>query len=413
MASPRARKILILSSNTGGGHRSAAAALEAGFAQFLPPQSCVVRIDNAVEESHPLSARLVRLYNWLLRHSQPSMKYYYWWVNRFRPDAAEFFYRRSIGHINRLIDGWQPDVIVSVHPLVQHIPCRALRERGLAGRVPLVTVVTDPCYGFWKGWACEGVALYFVANDDARRQLLEYGIAPERIRITGMPVHPKFSAAPSASANAEDDTRAVRRALGLDPDTFTVLANAGAEGGGNILRIFRELLRAQPQRIQAVFLAGRNAKLQTQAESLARGAGFPVKILGYSDNMEQLMRASNVMISKLGGLTVFEAFGSGLPVIADVTTPPMPQEAGTADLIVRHGAGVLLRSPAEIGAIVQRLCDDTAQYSALRAAANSLATPEATRRIVEAVAALVADGVAASSADLSAVSPAPISSPIR
>jgi len=66
-----------------------------------------------------------------------------------------------------------------------------LKELGLAERIPLVTVVTDPYYGFWKGWACDDVTLYLVASDEARRQLIDYGIAPERIKISGMPVSSK------------------------------------------------------------------------------------------------------------------------------------------------------------------------------------------------------------------------------
>ena len=54
------------------------------------------------------------------------------------------------------------------------------------------------------------------------------------------------------------------------------------------------------------------------------------------------MSAANVMISKLGGLTTFEAFACRLPIIADVTTEPMPQEAGAAKLLAKRGAGVLV-----------------------------------------------------------------------
>ena len=70
--------------------------------------------------------------------------------------------------------------------------------------------------------------------------LIDYGIAPERIKISGMPVHPKFA------YPGEEAAQAARRALGLDPDKFTVFVNAGWEGGGNIPEIFRELVRGEP-----------------------------------------------------------------------------------------------------------------------------------------------------------------------
>ena len=168
----RVPKILIISSDTGGGHRSAAAAIVAGVQRFWRSDSYAVRVVRAVEESHSVSAKLVRLYNWLLRHKQHWMKYLYWAINRFRPETREFFYRRSVGYVQELFERWCPHVVVSVHPLTQHVVARFLKEVGLAERIPLVTVVTDPCNEFWRGWACDDVRLYLVSSEEARAQLI-------------------------------------------------------------------------------------------------------------------------------------------------------------------------------------------------------------------------------------------------
>jgi UDP-N-acetylglucosamine:LPS N-acetylglucosamine transferase len=380
--SQRIPKILIISSDTGGGHRSAAAAIVAGVQKFFDGQSYAVRVVKAVEESHEITAKLVRLYNWLLRNRQGWMKYLYWFVNRFRPETREFFQKRCIGYVVELFERWCPHVVVSVHPLTQHIFARVLKELKLADRIPLVSVVTDPYYGFWKGWACDDVTLYLVASDEARRQLIDYGISPQRIKISGMPVHPKFA------YPGEEAAQAARKALGLDPEKFTVFVNAGWEGGGNIPQIFRELVRGQLE-VQAIFLAGKNETLRANAESLAQDASFPIKVIGYSEHVEQLMGAANVMISKLGGLTTFEALACRLPIIGDGITEPMPQEAATASLIVKRGAGVLLQRAGDIVPVVRRMVEDTAHYSALRAATIGLAIPNATRQIVEEIAALI------------------------
>jgi len=378
----RVPKILIISSDTGGGHRSAAAAIVAGVQKFFEGQSYAVRVVRAVEESHEITAKLVRLYNWILRNRQGWMKYFYWAMNRIRPETREFFHTRCIGYVRELFERWCPHVVVSVHPLTQHIFARVLKELKLAEHIPLVSVVTDPCYGFWKGWACDDVTLYLVASDEARRQLIDYGVAPERIKISGMPVHPKFAFADEAAAQA------ARRALGLDPEKFTVFVNAGWEGGGNIPQIFRELVHGELD-VQAIFLAGRNEELRATAESLASQAPFPIKVIGYSEHVEQLMSAANVMISKLGGLTTFEALACRIPIIADAITEPMPQEAGTANLIIRRGAGILLRQAKDIVPVIRRMVEDTAHYSAMRAATIGLAIPNATRQIVEEITALL------------------------
>jgi UDP-N-acetylglucosamine:LPS N-acetylglucosamine transferase len=381
-AQPRIPKILIISSDTGGGHRSAAAAIVAGVQKFLDSESYAIRVVRAVEESHHLADKLVRLYNWILRNRQHWMKYYYWVINRIRPDTREFFHKRCVGYVRNLFERWCPHIVVSVHPLTQHIFGRVLKELNLAGRVPLVSVVTDPCYGFWKGWACDAVTLYLVASEDARRQLIDYGVSPERIKISGMPVHPKFA------YPGEEAAQAARRALGLDPDKFTVFVNAGWIGGGNIPQIFSELVRGELD-VQAIFLAGKNEDLRAEAETIAQEAPFPIKVIGYSDEIEKLMSAANVMISKLGGLTTFEALACRLPIIADVITDPMPQEAGTAKLIAQRGAGVMLNRASDVVSVVRRMMEDEVHYSRMRAATAALALPNATRDIVEEIAALI------------------------
>src|SRR5499433_451885 len=378
----RIPKILIISSDTGGGHRSAAAAIVAGVQKFLDSESYAIRVVRAVEESHHLSAKLVRLYNWILRNRQHWMKYYYWFINYIRPETSRFFHKRCVPYVAGLFERWCPHIVVSVHPLTQHLFGRVLKELNLADRVPLISVVTDPCYGFWKGWACDAVSLYLVASEEAREQLIDYGVAPERIKISGLPVHPKFA------YPGEEAAQAARRALGLDPEKFTVFVNAGWIGGGNIPQIFRELVHGELD-VQAIFLAGKNEDLRVAAESLALEAPFPIKVIGYSDEVEKLMSAANVMISKLGGLTTFEAFACRVPIIADVINDPMPQEAGAANMIAKRGAGVLLRRSDEVVPIVRRMLEDEVHYSRMRAATVGLANPNSTRHIVEEIAALI------------------------
>jgi UDP-N-acetylglucosamine:LPS N-acetylglucosamine transferase len=221
-----------------------------------------------------------------------------------------------------------------------------------------------------------------VANEDAQRQLIDYGVSPEKIKISGMPIHPKF--------HEVDETVAqeARRAFGLNPDKFTVFVNAGWVGGGNIPQIFKELVRGDLD-VQAVFLAGKNEELKREAEEIAKTAKFPVKVIGYSDEIEKIMQSANVMISKLGGLTTFEALACRLPIIADATTPPMPQEAGTVNLIQSKGAGILLENSTDIVPTIQALLGDSKKYAAMKAATFNLSIPDSTQRIIEEISALL------------------------
>ncbi|MBA3334280.1 MAG: glycosyltransferase [Acidobacteria bacterium] len=375
-------KILIISSDTGGGHRSAACALVEGMHKFWEGKSVTVRVIKAVEESHRVTDKLVNVYNWVLCNKQHWMKYVYWGINRFRPETNKFCQLGSIGYVRQQFEKWCPHIVVSVHPMTQHIFARILKELNLSEQIPLVTVVTDPCYGFWKGWACNDVSLYLVANEDARRQLIDYGVLPEKIKISGMPVHPKFH-----EIN-EKDAQKARQAFGLDAEKFTVFVNAGWIGGGNIPQIFKELVRGELD-VQAIFLAGKNEDLKKEAEELAKTARFPVKVIGYSDEIEKLMQSANVMISKLGGLTTFEALACRLPIIADAITPPMPQEAGTVNLIARRGAGILLRKTVDIVPVIQNLLDDSVKYAEMKAATIGLTVPNSTEFIIREIAELL------------------------
>lgn len=375
-------KILIISSDTGGGHRSAAQTLSDGLQKFWRGESIAVRILKAVEESHGITNKLVNLYNWILRNRQHWMKYFFWIVNKFQPERSKFFLDKCIVFCKEQFEKWFPHIIVSVHPMTQHVFARILRELNLLDKIPLVTVVTDPCYGFWKGWACDEVSLYLVANDEAKRQLVDYGISPEKITISGMPINPKFSPVD------ESDARDARRAFGLDEGKFTVFVNAGYVGGGNIPQIFRELIAGELD-VQAIFLAGRNDALKKEAEELVKTAKFPVKVIGYSDEVEKIMQSANIMVSKLGGLTTFEALSCRLPIIADITTPPMPQEAGIVNMISKRGAGVLLKKTSDIVPMIQTLLSDSDKYAEMRDATIKLASPGSTKKIVEEITALL------------------------
>ena len=101
------------------------------------------------------------------------------------------------------------------------------------------------------------------------------------------------------------------------------------------------------------------------------------------------MQSANVMVSKLGGLTTFEALACRLPIIADATTAPMPQEAGTVNMIAKRGAGILLKKAVDIVPTIQSLLTDSNKYLAMKDATINLAVPNSTEMIVREIAALL------------------------
>lgn len=376
------KKILILTSDTGGGHTSAARALEAGLGRVAEGVNFLVHTAHAMEEAGTVTRAAGNLYNFLLRSRQRYVKHYHNFINRYHPEQWAIVQRYAKPYFEQLFDKHCPNVVVSVHPMLQFYLSRLLRDLNLTGKIPLVTVVTDPCGNSWNAWSDEQVDLYIVAHERSKEEMLSYGVPEARIRVIGMPIHPKFQ-----EVNNEDPL-IIRRDFGLDPEKFTLFVNAGWVGGGNIPKIYQSLAQADLD-LQLVFLAGRNKKLEEQARWIASRAKFPVTVIGYSNQMERLMRASDVMVSKLGGLTTFEALATKLPIIGDAVTPPMPQEAGTAALIEEHNAGVMLRRVDDIVPLVRRMLESPAMVSDMRAAAADLGVPDATQRIVNEISALV------------------------
>jgi UDP-N-acetylglucosamine:LPS N-acetylglucosamine transferase len=371
------KKVLILTSDTGGGHTSAARALEAGLGLCASGASYLVHIAKAMEENGFLTERLGAVYNYLLRHRQQYVHYYHWAINRFRPDRWGLVYRFGTRYGQQLVTKFGPNVIVSVHPMMQAFFARLLAELDLADRIPLVTVVTDPCGNSWKGWADDGVRLYLVAHEEARSELESFGVPPERIRVCGMPIHPKFEAV----ARDPEVRQVVLSEFGLDPKRFTVLINAGWVGGGNVPELFRSFVNADLP-VQAIFVAGRNEALQREAAARATTAKFPVRVVGYSDQMDRLMGSADVMVSKLGGLTTFEALACRLPILGDAITRPMPQEERTGLMLEKAGAAIMLTGVRDLVPAVGKLVSDETAFLSLRESAAALGVPDATKQIV-------------------------------
>src|SRR2546422_5824095 len=219
-------RLLILSSDTGEGHNSAAAAIEsaAKSAGFL------TSIRKPLEESTRLNRTLAGFYNTLLRRRPQWMRLYFRMIDRIRPNERDFFYSKVRRYVGRFIDEERPDILLSVHPMMNHFLQRFIKEEQMG--IPCYTFLTDPFPPFWRGWSSPYVDRYFVATDEALQALTASGIPAWRIERVPMPLRAGFQ---PATMNEVQD---VHNTLKLD-GANTVLINGGARGGGPLLRIYR------------------------------------------------------------------------------------------------------------------------------------------------------------------------------
>lgn len=333
------RKLLFLTARTGAGHDSAAAAV-AEAVRLVSTCPVDVRITHPIEDSHALNRFFCSTYNWLLRRRQHWVRHYFRLINALRPNERRLYYRLWRQSGIRFIEAEDPDMVVSFHPMTNHFCAWLLKERRFAGRIPMAVVMTDPVPEFWRGWICHEVDRYYVPTEQARQELERWGIAGHRVRCLGMPVHPRF-------AGNAGPRYSLREKYGLLPHSFTVFVNAGAFGGDHFLEIYRRLLGLQLP-LQSVLLCGDNRSLEKKARQLSALSKMPTRVVGTTPIIDELMDVADVMITKPGGLTCFEAFARNLPLLVNATRQLMPQEAGMARLIEQQGLGVVLRHGVDL-----------------------------------------------------------------
>jgi 1,2-diacylglycerol 3-beta-galactosyltransferase len=272
------------------------------------------------------------------------------------------FFSRAVKRIYR---EEQPDVVVSVNSLVNHIPLRALR-RTVNTHIPFVTVVTD-MVTVHSSWCCPRVDYCMVPTAAARQNALRLGMPADRVEVVGQPVSLSFAAAITAK-------NAVRARLGLDLERPCVLIVGGGDGIGPIYETARAL-SVQAPGAQQVVVCGHNARLKSRLDAV--DWEIPTRIYGFVDNMPELMSASDLLVTKAGPGTLAEAFIAGLPVIIFGYTPG--QETANVDYVLNHRAGAFSTEPDEIARIAgDWLEPGNGRWQGVVTNAAGLARPEAT-----------------------------------
>ncbi len=328
--------LLILSSNTGEGHNSAASAIQ--FSARAAGLDATIR--RPLEESGALNRALGGFYNTLLTRRPQWMTAYLWLIDRVRPNDREFLYRRETRFIARFLDSAKPEILLSVHPMLNHFIQRFIKEERLD--IPCYTFVTDPFPPFWRGWASRFVDRFFVVREEAFDALRSLGVDRERIAQVPMPVRPQF--APTTLMNV----RKFRRELDLD-DSSTILVNGGARGGGPISSIYETVRRAAPDS-NVVVICGRNRSLLRNIE---RKAHPKTRAFGFVDDIHRFIAASDLVLTKPGAMSSYEAIACNVPPVLLGILALMPQESGMFEAAKRYGFGYSALTLEELAHIIR------------------------------------------------------------
>ena len=324
------KKILYFFSDTGGGHRSAANAIIKAVDHLYRGKVNQEMIDVFASCSGFLNV-FAKLYAPVIKYSPRLWGQLYYWLD----DENKLEQLEKISHpfilkeLIKLIETKKPDVIVSVHPMVNHLTVKAIRETGK--HIPFIVVITDPVT-LHRAWVVPEVDLAIVATEEAKAVAVQYGMPINKIKVKGMPIDPKFFLRGSEKKK-KNGAR------------FTVLLMGGGEGGGGMHKIIKEF-QLQKFDGELIVIAGRNKVLENKLKKEAKEYDFSLRVYGFTDQVYELMSESDIIITKAGPGTIAEALAMNLPIIITSWLPG--QEEGNVDFVLREKVGKVCKDPQKI-----------------------------------------------------------------
>ena len=372
MASPEQPPLplLFLIGDTGGGHRSAAAAVQQSLERLLPGRFAPVICDPLRGPDVPgllrwfagLYGLCIRLTPWL---------WWSFWRTSNSPLGLRLL-RRTImapvyGSVERAVEASRPALIVAFHPMTADPAVRARRLTGTAA--PAITVVTDLVTAHLS-WVDAAVDRVVVPSEVVAERCARDGTPADRYVPLGLPVAAEFCPPPLDEAQR----RELKRRLGLGGE-FLVVLTGGAEGSGRLRRCAAAILRQVPD-VDVVVICGRNRSLRRRVGRLAERTGDGrLTAQGFVGNMADWLRCADIVVGKAGPGTIAEATCCGAPLVLTSFVPG--QEKGNAEFVTDSGAGVYAPRPRQLAAEVGRLRRDPAALGAMRDASARAGRPGA------------------------------------
>jgi processive 1,2-diacylglycerol beta-glucosyltransferase len=375
MTSLKHKKILLLSASAGAGHLRAAQALEKAFAQLGTETG---------EEREVINVDTLDYTNKVFRHLYS--KAYIDLVNKL-PEVPGWMYdkldkpwknerrRLALDKLNtrpfvKLLRDFQPDLIVCTHFLPAEIVSWLKAKERLASRQAIV--VTD--FDVHAMWLVHHYEQYFVAIDEARAYLTALGLPESKITVSGIPIDPVFA--------VKKDKTEMRLKHGLDQDRTTILLSAGGFGVGSVDSLVMTLLNLE-HRAQVVAICGRNEELKKRLTKMASrikaDANVLVKPIGYTQEIDELMTAADVVLGKPGGLTTSESLAKGLVFV--IVNPIPGQEERNSDHLLEGMVAIRCNNLPTLTYKLDKLLADPQRFARMRKNSLALGRPNAAMEI--------------------------------
>jgi processive 1,2-diacylglycerol beta-glucosyltransferase len=340
------KRVLIFYVTAGTGHQIAANNIREALLRIH--HDLEVKVVDSLSYTNPILAKfLMRTYLGMIKNTPDIWDYLYDnpKIKKRTAKIRDAIHRTNSLKLETLLDEFRPHAIVCT----QAFACGVISEyKRVTGRtLPLAGVVTDfaaHCY-----WAHDHADLYAVPTAAVKNTLVNLGIAPRRVRITGIPVHPVFA----ESVNLD----AVHKRYGFREDTAKILIMGGSHGIGPVKEIITQIDRI-PQPLEIIVVAGKNEPLQERLEARRRKMTHPFHVFGFVDNVHELMETADVLISKPGGVTVSEALIKRVPLV--ICRPIPGQETKNTEYLLEQRVAVKAEDPQDVPALVEQLLSSPA-----------------------------------------------------
>ena len=358
--------ILVLSASVGAGHMRAAQAVELALRE-LAPQANVRNVDLLTLTNAAFRRVYGKAYLDLVNRAPHVLGYIYDHMDKpRRPESKRDKLRLAIEKLNlknfiALMEEGPWDVVVNTHFLPAEIIASLQREGKL--KVPQVTVTTD--FETHRLWVNEPCDHYTTATPEGAAYLRHWGIKGT-VSVTGIPIHPVFS-------RPKDRGECLARQQ-LTGDRPIILQLAGGFGVGPIEKLFGGVLSVEIP-LEVVVVAGKNQDVKRELERIKFPQRHRVKVLGFTDQMDELMCVADVVLSKPGGLTTSEVLARGAAMA--IVNPIPGQESRNSDYLLENGAAIKINNVATLPLKLTELLKDESRLTSLKLNARRIAKPQA------------------------------------
>lgn len=369
-----ARRVVILSVSAGAGHVRAAEALrETALASYPGVQATHIDLMNLVPDG--FKKLYADTYIKVVERMPALWGYLYDVTDKQSRNSPLARLRRGVERLNTRklkseLAKLEPDVVICTHFLPAELLSRMKRRREIAAQVWVQ--ITD--FDVHAMWVHDNLDGYCVASEEVAARLADKNLPRAHIHVTGIPIMPVFGKRYDRAQCAQE--------LGIDAGKNTLLMMSGGVGLAGTEKLAERLLQL-PGDFQIIALAGRNARLLHALQRVAARHPRRLTPLGYTTTIERIMCASDVAITKPGGLTVSECLALGLPMI--VVSPIPGQEERNADYLLEAGAALKANDEAGLVYRVQLLMRDPQRIAQMRERCLAIGRPHAARAVLQAI----------------------------